>query len=54
MKNRLLLLIAIICAAIIQNGCKKSESGPPVINSVRLIDSPSAIVLLNKHNQAQK
>jgi xyloglucan-binding protein len=39
MRNKLLLLIIIIIAGLVQYGCKKSESGPPIINSIRLIDS---------------
>ncbi len=39
MRNKLLIAIIIIMAALIQFGCKKSESGPPMITGIRIVDS---------------
>jgi hypothetical protein len=39
MRNKLLIAIIIIIQALIQFGCKKSESGPPMITGIRIVDS---------------
>ena len=40
MKNKLLLLSILIVTLILQFGCKKDgASGPPLINTVRSVDS---------------
>ncbi len=39
MRNRLLIALTIFIAGFIHFGCKKSESGPPTITGIRIIDS---------------
>lgn len=39
MRNKLLVALTVIIAGIIQFGCKKSESGPPTITGIRVVDS---------------
>ncbi len=39
MTKKLIIPIILLISALIQFGCKKNESGPPMINAVRLIDT---------------
>src|ERR1022692_151759 len=39
MRNKLLIAFIIVIAGLIQFGCKKSESGPPMITGIRVVDS---------------